>query len=77
MSIDVEGLDIEVLKSNDWERFRPKVLLVELINSALSKITDNPIYIYMLEQRYYIFGKSVQTVFFISEEYISERGINL
>jgi len=77
MSIDVEGFDLEVLQSNDWDRFRPKVLLVELINSTLSNITENSIYKYLLEQRYYIFGKSVQTVFFISEEYISERGISL
>lgn len=29
MSIDCEGLDAEVIQSNDWERFRPEVLLVE------------------------------------------------
>lgn len=29
MNIDVEGLDLEVLKSNDWTRFSPKVIIVE------------------------------------------------
>jgi FkbM family methyltransferase len=29
MNIDVEGHDFEVLESNDWERFRPKVIVVE------------------------------------------------
>jgi hypothetical protein len=29
LSIDVEGYDLEVLKSNDWERFRPRVICVE------------------------------------------------
>ncbi len=29
MNIDVEGLDREVLESNDWERFSPKVLVIE------------------------------------------------
>lgn len=29
MSVDVEGMDLEVLKSNDWEKFRPRVLIVE------------------------------------------------
>lgn len=29
LDVDVEGLDLEVLKSNDWQRFRPKVILVE------------------------------------------------
>lgn len=29
MSIDTEGHDLQVLRSNDWERFRPELLLVE------------------------------------------------
>lgn len=28
-TIDVEGLDIEVLSSNDWDRFRPRAIIVE------------------------------------------------
>lgn len=29
MNVDVEGHDLEVLESNDWQRFRPKVIVVE------------------------------------------------
>jgi len=29
LSIDVEGFDLEVLKSNDWDKFRPRVICVE------------------------------------------------
>lgn len=29
MSVDTEGHDLEVLRSNDWERFRPELVLVE------------------------------------------------
>jgi FkbM family methyltransferase len=29
MNVDVEGLELTVLQSNDWSRFRPKVMLVE------------------------------------------------
>ncbi len=29
MNVDVEGHDLEVLKSNDWERFRPRFVVVE------------------------------------------------
>lgn len=28
-SIDTEGLDMEVLKSNNWKRFKPKVICIE------------------------------------------------
>lgn len=29
LSIDVEGLDLEILRSNDWDRYRPAVICVE------------------------------------------------
>lgn len=29
MSVDCEGHDLEVLKTNDWDRFRPLVLIIE------------------------------------------------
>ncbi len=29
LDIDVEGLDLQVLKSNDWSKYRPRVVLVE------------------------------------------------
>lgn len=32
ISIDTEGLDFEVLQSNDWEKFRPTVVCVETGN---------------------------------------------
>lgn len=30
ISVDTEGLDLAVLQSNDWRRFRPKLVLVEV-----------------------------------------------
>ena len=29
MNVDVEGHDFEVLESNDWKRFRPRIVVVE------------------------------------------------
>ena len=29
MNVDVEGLDLEVLKSNNWDKYSPRVLIVE------------------------------------------------
>ena len=34
MSVDVEGHDLEALQSNDWTRFRPRVLVVEDVHAA-------------------------------------------
>jgi FkbM family methyltransferase len=44
MDIDCEGHDLEVLRSNDWERFRPAVVLVEDFgqeDSAVCKFMDS------------------------------------
>lgn len=37
MSIDVEGFEIAVLNSNDWERFRPRLVMLE-VNRAEDEI---------------------------------------
>lgn len=42
MKIDVEGAEFDVIKSGDWRRHRPRVLLVEatLPNSPITSFTD-------------------------------------
>ena len=69
MSVDVEGLDLEVFKSNNWNKFRPNVLLVELLNSSLDTIALDPVYQFLSEKNYYVFSKCVKTVIFVSAEY--------
>lgn len=32
MTVDTEGLDVEVLKSNNWNKYRPKLLCIETID---------------------------------------------
>lgn len=32
MTVDAEGMDLEVLKSNNWEKYRPKFLCIETID---------------------------------------------
>jgi hypothetical protein len=31
MSVDTEGHDLRVLESNDWNSFRPKILILETV----------------------------------------------
>ena len=66
MSIDVEGLDLEVIQSNDWERFRPKIVLVEdLIKMDLTEIPkNNLIYQTLSLQGYELIAKTSNTLFF-------------
>jgi|APSaa5957512535_1039671.scaffolds.fasta_scaffold116676_1 FkbM family methyltransferase len=67
LTIDVEGLDFEVLKSNNFEKYRPKVILVELLKSSLSNIENNEINRFLENLDYSIYAKAVNTVFFLDK----------
>lgn len=73
LSVDVEGLDLDVLESNDWSRYRPKVVLVEILESSLFTIQHNPIYMFINNNRYKIYAKTENTVIFLSDEFIESR----
>jgi FkbM family methyltransferase len=73
MSVDVEGLDLDVLLSNDWTTFRPRVLLVEFLWSSLETLSTVPAHQFLTSVGYRIFAKSFQTVFYLSDEYTRER----
>jgi FkbM family methyltransferase len=64
MSIDVEGYDLEVVQSNDWEKYRPTYLLVECLESRLSSINEAPIHRFLVEQGYTLYAKTVNTLFY-------------
>lgn len=65
MNIDVEGLDFEVLQSNNWEKYKPEVLLVEIIPAkSIEEVLEHNIYKYLNELGYYILAKTFNTVIF-------------
>jgi FkbM family methyltransferase len=41
MSIDVEGSEMAVLRSNDWERYRPRVIVIEVLGKVLQNIGES------------------------------------
>jgi FkbM family methyltransferase len=69
MTIDVEGLDLEVLKSNDWNRYRPEVILIESLNFDFDNRMNDPVYAFLTERGYKIFSKTVNTLFFLEKNY--------
>ena len=74
MSVDVEGVDLEGLKSNDWKRYRPKFLLVECINDVLLLNEDDATCSFLADQGYALFGKTLNTVFFqFKDDKVSQK----
>jgi FkbM family methyltransferase len=64
LSVDVEGLDLEVIQSNDWNQFRPEYVLIECLDLDFKQITENSVYQFMCEHGYTFFAKTVYTVIF-------------
>lgn len=56
--VDAEGYDLEVLKTNDWVKYRPKVVLVETDISIKTDISSE-IVKYLESQNYKLLGKSI------------------
>lgn len=72
LNIDVEGLDFEVLKSNNFEKNRPKIILIEILNSSLNDIQKNKVSIYLKSVDYHVYAKSINTVVFIDNFFLKE-----
>lgn len=56
--IDVEGFDLEVLKTNDWNIYRPKIIIIESDMSLKNDIRSD-IVSYLELQDYRLVGKSI------------------
>lgn len=64
MTIDVEGLDMDVLRSNDWNKYRPEVLVVECVYEDYEDIQKMEAATYLKEFGYTFFAKTFSTFFF-------------
>ena len=68
MNIDVEGWDLQVLKSNDWIKYRPDVIIIisniRAINVGLKKAGASPVVDYLEQQGYELFTKTINTLIF-------------
>jgi len=67
LSVDVEGMDLEVLKSNDWVKYRPKVVLVESIHRNLGNLPELDIVKWMNSKKYECLSKTPNGLFFLDK----------
>jgi len=65
MNIDVEGLDLKVLKSNNWEKYRPQVIVIESSHLlTMQEHLDAEISQFLKKKNYSFIGKTFKTLFF-------------
>jgi hypothetical protein len=64
LTVDVEGLDLAVLRSNDWHLFRPKYVLAEALNMTLEEAIKGDLVSFMRTQGYALFARTYNTIIF-------------
>lgn len=68
MNIDVEGLELDVLVSGDWEKYRPSLVLVEALDEdARMKVSG-----FLSEREYSLVARTRFTYFFATHEFRRE-----
>lgn len=69
LTIDVEGLDLQVLKSNNWAKYRPRVIVVEMLDLCLEEMMKNEIFCFLKGEQYVFFAKTYCSAFFLKEDF--------
>lgn len=63
MSIDVEGLEMEVLSSNDWEICVPDTIIIETLSNSLMSLSTFPPISFLMKKGYLPISKLMNSVF--------------
>jgi FkbM family methyltransferase len=64
LTIDVEGLDLEVLKSNDWSKYKPEFILVEDVDFQIENPTKSDIFCFLKKEGYKIVASLKRTIIY-------------
>jgi FkbM family methyltransferase len=68
MSVDVEGYDLQVLKSNDWTKYRPDFIIAECLQTDIVSVLDDPLVKYLSGIGYTAHSKLHNSVMLINTD---------
>ncbi len=68
MSIDIEGGELAALRSNNWLRFKPRVLVLEALGRTLFELDSSPEVIFLRSQGFTPVAMLYHSVVFISDQ---------
>jgi FkbM family methyltransferase len=68
LTVDVEGRDLEVLRSNDWQSFRPRCVVVEARVADIEELNTHRVHALLLDKGYRLFAKTVNTLIYVRRE---------
>lgn len=65
LNVDVEGHDLEVLESNDWERFKPRAIVAELLGAGFAEMERTALFQFLTARGYKLQSKLVNSAVFL------------
>ncbi len=68
LSVDVEGMDLEVLQSNDWSLLRPRMVVVEQLELRFDEMHRSPVSEYMRTQGYRFYTWAPYSIIFVRDD---------
>lgn len=69
LSVDVEGNELNVLKSNDWKTYRPKFVIIEVTQHNPAIKNTKPFDKFFKKNNYTKFSETLINAIYISDEY--------
>jgi len=69
LSIDTEGLEMEVLRSNDWEKYQPTIIILESHFIEVEKFFNSELHLFMKGLGYTVVAKSYYSYFYKKATY--------
>jgi len=70
LSIDVEGHELPVLRSLDFEIYKPKVVVVELHTERIEEIIKSELYQFMIGKKYFLYSWVELSLIFVRDGYL-------
>jgi len=67
LTVDVEGAEMEVLRGNDWTRFSPRVLVLEILHCTVNSVTEHEAVRYLLCRGFQPVSMLYHSVIFVSD----------
>ncbi len=66
LNVDVEGFDLQVLQSNNWEKFQPRVVAIEQHALGLEDVLRSEVALYLKGFGYTAWAKTASTILYVS-----------
>jgi FkbM family methyltransferase len=74
LNIDTEGNELEILKTNNWKKFRPKVIICEILDQNINTVLKHKTSKYLISKGYIVFAKMFHNIVFLEKKF--EKTIN-